>query len=106
MANSLQPLFHALAKRLRRRIAQVRDERELRLAYIDGVAEHFGVQRWGIYLLDEYRVEIAAIASAQFFSSMLIYTTNISLTNLHLSEELTLQLEDVIINKIEFSKSA
>lgn len=67
MANSLQRLFHALAKRLRSRIAQVRDERELRLAYIDGVAEHFGVQRWGIYLLDEYRVEIAAIASAQFF---------------------------------------
>lgn len=45
MAHSLQRLFHA--------IAQARDEQELRLAYMDRVAEHFGVQRWGIYLLDD-----------------------------------------------------
>lgn len=45
MANSLHRLFHA--------IAQARAQRELQLAYMDGVAEHFGVQRWGIYLLDE-----------------------------------------------------
>ncbi len=45
MAHSLHALLHA--------IAYARDERELRLAYMDRVAEHFGVQRWGIYLLDE-----------------------------------------------------
>jgi DNA-binding CsgD family transcriptional regulator len=45
MAHSLQYLFHA--------IANARDEQELRLCFMDTVGEHFGVQRWGIYLLDE-----------------------------------------------------
>jgi DNA-binding CsgD family transcriptional regulator len=45
MANSLHALFQA--------IAQARDECELRLRFMDGVGEHFGVQRWGIYFLDE-----------------------------------------------------
>ncbi len=45
MANSLHALFHA--------IASTRDERELRLRFMDGVGEHFGIQRWGIYFLDE-----------------------------------------------------
>ncbi|MDZ7957243.1 MAG: LuxR C-terminal-related transcriptional regulator [Aulosira sp. DedQUE10] len=44
MAN-LQSLFHA--------IASASDERKLRLAFIDKVGEHFGVQRWGIYLTDK-----------------------------------------------------
>jgi DNA-binding CsgD family transcriptional regulator len=46
MAKSLQPLFGA--------IASSRDERELRLAFMDRVGEYFGVQRWGIHILDEY----------------------------------------------------
>lgn len=45
MANSLQTVFHE--------IASVRNEQELRLALIDTVAEYFGVQHWGMYLLDE-----------------------------------------------------
>jgi DNA-binding CsgD family transcriptional regulator len=45
MANSLQYLFQA--------IANARDEQELRRRYMDRVGEHFGVQRWGIYLLNE-----------------------------------------------------
>lgn len=45
MANSLHPLFQA--------IATARDERELRLRFMDCVGEHFGVQHWGIHLLDE-----------------------------------------------------
>lgn len=44
MAN-LQSLFHAMAA--------ASDERKLRLAFMDNVGEHFGVQRWGIYLTDE-----------------------------------------------------
>ncbi len=28
-------------------------ERELRSQFMDGVGESFGVQRWGIYLLDD-----------------------------------------------------
>lgn len=35
-------------------IASARNERELRLAVMDTVGEHFGVQRWGIHLLDKY----------------------------------------------------
>ncbi|MBW4689175.1 MAG: LuxR family transcriptional regulator [Komarekiella atlantica HA4396-MV6] len=45
MANSLHAVFHA--------IANVRHEQELRLALMDKIGEHFGVQNWGIYLLDE-----------------------------------------------------
>lgn len=45
MANSLHHLFRA--------IATASTEQELRFRFMDGVAEYFGVQRWGIYLLDE-----------------------------------------------------
>lgn len=45
MANSLHSLFHSFAT--------AKDERELRLRFVDAVGEFFGVQRWGIYLLDE-----------------------------------------------------
>ncbi len=45
MANSLQSLFQA--------IAQVRDEGELQRAVMDTVGKYFGVQRWGLYLLDD-----------------------------------------------------
>ncbi|MBD2213313.1 LuxR family transcriptional regulator [Nostoc linckia FACHB-104] len=44
MAN-LQSLFHV--------IASANNERKLRLAFMDNVGEHFGVQRWGIYLTNE-----------------------------------------------------
>jgi DNA-binding CsgD family transcriptional regulator len=46
MAKSLQYLFGA--------IASVQNERQLRLAVMDNVGEYFGVQRWGIHILDEY----------------------------------------------------
>ncbi|MBD6620295.1 GAF domain-containing protein [Komarekiella sp. 'clone 1'] len=45
MANSLHAVFHA--------IANVRNEQELKRALMDKIGEHFGVQNWGIYLLDE-----------------------------------------------------
>ncbi len=45
MANSLHVVFHA--------IANVQNEQELRLALTDKISEHFGVQNWGIYLLDQ-----------------------------------------------------
>lgn len=45
MANSLHAVFHA--------IANVRNEQELKLALKDIISEHFGVQHWGIYLLDD-----------------------------------------------------
>ncbi|MBD2386640.1 helix-turn-helix transcriptional regulator [Cylindrospermum sp. FACHB-282] len=45
MANSLHAVFHA--------IANVRNEQELKLALKDTISEHFGVQHWGIYLLDD-----------------------------------------------------
>jgi DNA-binding CsgD family transcriptional regulator len=45
MARSLHTLFDA--------IASARDERELQGAVMDTVAEYFGVQRSGIYLLDD-----------------------------------------------------
>jgi DNA-binding CsgD family transcriptional regulator len=45
MANSLHAVFHA--------IASARDEQELRRRFIDTAGEYFGVQRWGIYLLDD-----------------------------------------------------
>ncbi|NDJ25230.1 LuxR family transcriptional regulator [Nostoc sp. B(2019)] len=52
MANSLHNLFQALAS--------ARDQRELRLCFMDGVGDHFSVQRWGIYLLNE-RSRYAAV---------------------------------------------
>ncbi|MHC5610914.1 MAG: LuxR C-terminal-related transcriptional regulator [Nostoc sp.] len=45
MANSLHTVFDA--------IANVQNEQELRLALADKIGEHFGVQNWGIYFLDE-----------------------------------------------------
>jgi len=45
MANSLHAVFHA--------IANIRNEQELKLALMDKIGKHFGVQNWGIYLLDE-----------------------------------------------------
>ncbi|MDZ8189990.1 MAG: LuxR C-terminal-related transcriptional regulator [Nostoc sp. ChiSLP02] len=53
MANSLHALFQALAAS--------RTQRELRLRFMDGVGEHFGVQRWGIYLLDELQAHYIAV---------------------------------------------
>jgi DNA-binding CsgD family transcriptional regulator len=44
MARSLHPLFQA--------IATAPTEQALRLRFMDGVSEYFGIQRWGIYLLD------------------------------------------------------
>ncbi|AFY34627.1 LuxR C-terminal-related transcriptional regulator [Calothrix sp. PCC 7507] len=53
MANSLHAAFQA--------IANVRNEQELKLALKDTVGQHFGVQRWGIYLLnDQSTAEIDA----------------------------------------------
>ncbi|MGV2828900.1 helix-turn-helix transcriptional regulator [Myxosarcina sp. GI1(2024)] len=45
MINSLQTLFQKLSA--------AKTEAELRCNFMDGVSEHFIVQRWGIYLLDE-----------------------------------------------------
>ncbi len=45
MANSLHTVFDA--------IAETQTEAELHLAVMETVGEHFDVQRWGIYLLDE-----------------------------------------------------
>ncbi|MBW4518726.1 MAG: GAF domain-containing protein [Scytolyngbya sp. HA4215-MV1] len=45
MTRSLHPLFQA--------IATASTEAALRDRFIDGVSEYFGVQRWGIYLLDD-----------------------------------------------------
>jgi DNA-binding CsgD family transcriptional regulator len=45
MSNSLHAVFHA--------IANVPNEQELKLALMDKIGEHFGVQHWGIYFLDE-----------------------------------------------------
>jgi DNA-binding CsgD family transcriptional regulator len=47
MVNSLHPLFQA--------IATASTEQDLRSQFMDGVSEYFGVQRWGIYLLDEQK---------------------------------------------------
>lgn len=49
MVRSLHPLFQA--------IATAQNEQALRLNFMDGVNEYFGVQRWGIYLWDvEHRL--------------------------------------------------
>jgi DNA-binding CsgD family transcriptional regulator len=45
MASSLYPLFQA--------IATAPSEQVLKLRFIDGVSQYFGVQRWGIYLMDD-----------------------------------------------------
>jgi DNA-binding CsgD family transcriptional regulator len=45
MVKSLQSVFHA--------IANARNEQELRLAVMDTIGKHFGVQHWGIYLFDD-----------------------------------------------------
>lgn len=45
MANSLHAAFYA--------IANVRDEQELKLALMDKIGAHFGVQHWGLYLIDD-----------------------------------------------------
>ncbi|HBL59517.1 MAG TPA: transcriptional regulator [Cyanobacteria bacterium UBA8803] len=45
MANSLHPLFQA--------IANARDEQELRLHLMDSLGEHFDAQYWGLCLLNE-----------------------------------------------------
>ncbi|MBD1909027.1 MULTISPECIES: LuxR C-terminal-related transcriptional regulator [unclassified Leptolyngbya] len=45
MARSLHPLFQA--------IATASTEAALRHQFMDGVSDYFGVQRWGIYLLDD-----------------------------------------------------
>jgi DNA-binding CsgD family transcriptional regulator len=63
MANSLYELFDA--------IARARDDRELRLRLMDGVGEHFGVQRWGIYLFNKQRgipeMEIRGVPNVNAF---------------------------------------
>lgn len=55
MASSLQTVFS--------NIAATRNERELQQAVLDTVGEHFGVQRWGIYLLDEQSPTEGAIVT-------------------------------------------
>ncbi|QFZ91206.2 LuxR C-terminal-related transcriptional regulator [Synechococcus elongatus PCC 11802] len=45
MSRSLYPLFQA--------IATAPTEQALRFTVMDNISEYFGVQRWGIYLLDE-----------------------------------------------------
>jgi hypothetical protein len=45
MTSSLHPLFQA--------IATAPSEQALRLRFMDGVSQYFGVQRWGIYLMDD-----------------------------------------------------
>ena len=47
MANSLHPFFQA--------IATAPTEPELRFRFMDRVSEYFGVQRWGVYLLDDQK---------------------------------------------------
>ncbi|WP_066377311.1 MULTISPECIES: LuxR C-terminal-related transcriptional regulator [unclassified Anabaena] len=44
MPNSLHDIFHA--------IANIRNEEEIQTTLMDKIGEHFGVQRWGIYLID------------------------------------------------------
>ncbi|MBH8551872.1 GAF domain-containing protein [Nostocaceae cyanobacterium CENA357] len=63
MANSLHELFQALAS--------ARDQRELRLRFMDRVGEHFSVQRWGIYLFNErsryVAIDIHGVPNADTF---------------------------------------
>ena len=46
MPNFLHSIFHA--------IANAQNEQELNNAIMETVGEHFGVQRWGIHLLDDH----------------------------------------------------
>lgn len=63
MVNSLYALFDA--------IASARDECELRLRFMDGVGEHFGVQRWGISFLNEHsgiaEIDVRGVPNASAF---------------------------------------
>lgn len=63
MANSVHALFQAFA--------HAGDERELRLRFMDMAGEHFGVQRWGIYLFDEQSrlaaVDVCGVANVDAF---------------------------------------
>ncbi|MGB3758356.1 MAG: LuxR C-terminal-related transcriptional regulator [Rivularia sp. (in: cyanobacteria)] len=45
MTNSLHNLFHV--------IATAKNEHQLRMRFMDNIGEHFGVQRWGIYMFNE-----------------------------------------------------
>lgn len=45
MTRSLHPLFQA--------IATASTEAALRDQFMDSISDYFGVQRWGIYLLDD-----------------------------------------------------
>jgi GAF domain-containing protein len=45
MVSSLHPLFQA--------IVTAPSEQALRLRFMDGVSQYFGIQRWGIYLMDD-----------------------------------------------------
>ncbi|MGM3304516.1 helix-turn-helix transcriptional regulator [Anabaena sp. WFMT] len=46
MAKTLHAIFQA--------IANIQNEQELKLALMDAIGDHFGVQHWGIYFLDDY----------------------------------------------------
>ncbi|MBH8576347.1 LuxR family transcriptional regulator [Nostocaceae cyanobacterium CENA369] len=50
MPNFLHAIFQA--------IANVGNEQELQLALADKISEHFGVQHWGIYFLDDPATEV------------------------------------------------
>lgn len=59
--------LHALVQS----VATAHTERELRFRFIDGAGELFGVQRWGIYLLDEQsqlaEVDICGVPNVEAF---------------------------------------
>ncbi|GAX36947.1 LuxR C-terminal-related transcriptional regulator [Nodularia sp. NIES-3585] len=63
MANSLHPLFQALAS--------APNQRQLRLRFMDGVGEHFHIQRWGIYLFNQQlsctSIDIHGVPNADTF---------------------------------------
>jgi DNA-binding CsgD family transcriptional regulator len=46
MAKTLHAIFQA--------IANIQNEQELKIALMDTIGEHFGVQHWGIYFSDDY----------------------------------------------------
>ena len=45
MANPLHNLFHA--------VATAKNEHQLRMRFMDNISQHFGIQRWGIYMFNE-----------------------------------------------------
>ncbi|MBE9053309.1 LuxR family transcriptional regulator [Nostocales cyanobacterium LEGE 11386] len=63
MANSLHSLFQTLAS--------APNQHQLRLCFMDGIGEHFHIQRWGIYLFDEQSryasVDIHGLPNADTF---------------------------------------